>query len=62
MLIVLSQIVLASIPVSVLLAMTRLKTERPSVRLGFVALGLAVTVLFLLAAQTQGVSGASVSD
>ena len=55
--VILAQALLAAIPVAVVLAATKLRHNHPALRLGIVVLGVTVTVLFLLAAHTEGTSG-----
>ncbi|MFE6980032.1 hypothetical protein [Streptomyces griseus] len=59
LLVLLAQVILAAVPLAVILAFTKLRNNRLSVRLGVIVWSVAVTVAMLAMATTTGVAGSA---
>ncbi|MEV7913338.1 hypothetical protein [Streptomyces griseus] len=59
LLVLLAQVILAAVPLAVILAFTKLRNNRLSVRLGVIVWSIAVTVAMLAMATTTGVAGSA---
>lgn len=59
LLVLLAQVILAAVPLAVILAFTKLRNNRLSVRLGVIVWSIAVTVAMLVMATTTGVAGSA---